>query len=101
MAKEYARSFYNSKAWKNCRMEVFKRDFGLCVRCGKGGQEVHHIQHITPVNINDPNITLNHDNLITLCKDCHHREHERNQFGGQHVVEEGLMFDESGQLVEK
>lgn len=100
MAREFARKFYRSTAWLKCREAVFKRDFGLCVKCGAAGEEVHHKEHITPKNINNPNITLNANNLETLCKDCHHKAHGRNQFTEHNEVEEGLMFDSSGNLVE-
>lgn len=100
MAREFAKKFYKSKEWLKCREAVVKRDFRLCVECGAPGEEVHHIEHITPDNINDPNITLNMDNLKTLCKDCHHKAHKRNQFTDHNEVEEGLKFDENGYLVE-
>ncbi len=47
MAKDWARSFYNSKQWRKCR-EVYKQSVnGLCERCIAGdryvpGVEVHH-----------------------------------------------------------
>ena len=45
--------------------------------CGAIGEEVHHKVPLTADNINDVNITLNPDNLIYLCKDCHNKEHDR------------------------
>ena len=42
--------------------------------------EVHHKIHLTPENINRPEIALNWTNLIALCKDCHmivHRKQKR------------------------
>ncbi|MEG1704784.1 MAG: HNH endonuclease [Niameybacter sp.] len=100
MSREFAKKFYRSKAWLKCREAVYKRDFGLCVRCGGAGEEVHHMEYITPDNINDPSVTLNPNNLITLCKDCHHREHERNQFTKHDEVAEGLMFDKEGNMIQ-
>ena len=43
----------------------------------KAGDTVHHKIHLTPKNINDPNITLNWDNLMLLCRDCHAEVHSR------------------------
>lgn len=100
MAREFAKKFYRSKAWIRCREAVMNRDHMLCVMCGGAGQEVHHKKHITPNNINDPDVTLNMDNLITLCRDCHHKVHERNQYSKHGSVKEGLAFDENGNLVE-
>lgn len=38
---------------------------------------MHHKKHLTPKNINDPEITLNWDNLELLCLDCHQKEHDK------------------------
>lgn len=76
MAKEYAKAFYNSTAWIKCKNSYIKSVFGLCERCGKPGYIVHHKKHLTPNNINNPDITLNHDNLEYLCLECHNIEHK-------------------------
>lgn len=47
----------------------------VCERCGGVGEICHHKKYITQKNINDPNITLNFDNLECLCRDCHGKEH--------------------------
>lgn len=101
MAREFAKAFYRSKAWKNVRQYVFTRDKGLCQDCLKNGiytagKEVHHITWLTPDNINNPSITLNENNLILLCKDCHHNRHDRYK----PKIREGLVFNEYGELVE-
>ena len=80
MAKEFSKSFYKSKAWQRCRAYVWKRDGGMCADCMANGiitagVEVHHIIELTPANINDPSISLNPDNLVTLCKSCHEKRH--------------------------
>ena len=69
--QQYAETFYKSFAWQQCR-DSYARSVGyLCEECGAAGEIVHHIKHITPDNINDPNITLGFDNLQLLCRDCH------------------------------
>ena len=78
--KPWARRFYSSKAWQKLRDEVKRRDGMLCVDCLKEGritpaEEVHHIIELTPENINDPSIALNANNLVSLCKECHHKRH--------------------------
>ena len=78
--QEYAKDFYNSPAWKQCRKAYIKSVGGLCERCYKIGkivpaEIVHHKVYITPQNINDPNITLAWSNLEALCRDCHGAEH--------------------------
>lgn len=67
----------------------------ICERCGNTAVIVHHKTYITPNNINDPNITLNWDNLEALCATCHQHEH----FINTQVTAEGLAFDSSGNLV--
>ena len=57
----------------------------LCERClARGlirqGDEVHHKIRLTPENINDPNISLNWENLEMLCKECHEKEHDRRRW---------------------
>ena len=79
--KEFAKGFYTSMPWINTRRAYFKARGGLCERClAKGlavpAQVVHHKIHLTPENINDPNVTLNWDNLECLCKSCHTEEHQ-------------------------
>ncbi|SKA89644.1 HNH endonuclease [Clostridium sp. USBA 49] len=98
MAKEFAKKFYKSKEWEACRQSYIKFVFGLCERCGKPGYIVHHKIELNSSNINNPNITLNWDNLEYLCRDCHNKEHN---FGRHKVsyTREGLMFNANGELV--
>lgn len=101
MAKPFAKPFYNSKAWLDTRASYISSVDGLCERClDKGeytpGYIVHHIEYITPSNINDPDITLNHGNLMYVCQACHNHIH----YGDKEIIREGLGFDEEGNLVE-
>jgi 5-methylcytosine-specific restriction endonuclease McrA len=102
VAKEFSRKFYASKRWKQCRSTYKQLVNGLCERClrkGKynAGEEVHHKIWLTPNNINDPNITLNFDNLELLCASCHTYEH----VGKFSPTREGLKFNSNGELVEE
>ena len=69
--------FYRSSKWALARAKKIAEAHGLCEICGAIGEEVHHIIHLTPENISDPEITLGKKNLILLCKDCHNEEHNR------------------------
>jgi len=78
--RDFARAFYKSQAWKQMRDYVYRRDGGLCRDCWDRGmltpaEEVHHIIPITPDNITDEAITLNPDNLVSLCRGCHQQRH--------------------------
>lgn len=95
--KPWARKFYNSKAWRLCREDYIKLVHDLCERCGESGKIVHHKVYLTPQNINDPSISLNHDLLEYLCQSCHNTEHHGSV---EPIVAEGLMFDEEGNLIQ-
>ena len=97
MAKDYAKSFYNSMQWRKCRDGFMSSKHFVCERCGGLAVICHHKTYITPSNISDPNITLNWDNLESLCMDCHNIEHTGK--GG--ICREGLTFDNEGNLIQK
>ena len=83
MSKPFARAFYSSKVWQECRNEYAKRRGHLCERClSRGlyvpGIIVHHKIELTPENIDRPDVTLNFDNLELLCRDCHAEVHEHD-----------------------
>ena len=101
MAKEWAKVFYNSKEWQECREAYIQSVNGLCERCLekekiKPGYIVHHIEHLTPENINNPEVTLNWENLEYVCKECHDEEHFVNR---AEVTREGLEFNKAGEIV--
>ena len=88
MAKEYAQSFYKSKAWEDCRdafiRERISMDGGLCQICGQRlGYIVHHDEKITEANINDAGVTLSHENLVYVCLDCHNAIHRGDLNAGK------------------
>lgn len=84
MARDFSKAFYNSALWKEVREAVLKRDRYLCQTpgCYQAAEEVHHKQHLTPGNIGDPNITVNMDNLISLCGNCHKARHHTDKVAG-------------------
>ncbi len=102
MAKDWAKPFYNSKAWQDCRASYISTVHGLCEHCLEGGKYVNgyivdHIVELTIDNINDPMITLSYENLQFLCLSCHNTKH----FGKDvDVVRGGLVFDMDGNLIE-
>ena len=76
MARDFAKDFYNSPAWKDCRRSYAASKGNLCEVClSKGlvkpGEIVHHKIHLNPDNIHDPNVALNWNNLQLVCRDCH------------------------------
>ena len=102
MAREFAKSFYNSKEWIMTREYILKRDRYLCQDCGRPASEVHHIEHLSPKNIGDVRVTMNPDNRVSLCRDCHFNRHKGEHGKGRKNIEENpYTFDENGMLIPK
>ncbi len=105
MAKEYAKDFYNSKAWKKTRNAYYLCRRGQCERCARefeagkrsledinAGAIVHHKEYITPDNLNDPTIALCFDNLELLCEEHHNKEHKSKP--------KRYRFDKNGRVIQ-
>jgi 5-methylcytosine-specific restriction endonuclease McrA len=104
------RYFYNSKLWKQVRQSVWIKQNLLCAICGKPvyvdgiseylpkGQRrtgiVHHKIWLDNNNIEDDNITINEDNLIGVCKECHENIHHANM-----SCRKDMQFDEEGNII--
>lgn len=104
MSKEFAKAFYNSKAWKTCRDTYAKKRCYLCERCGAPANIVHHKNRVSPETINDPKVLLNFENLELLCHACHQKEHEQERkqgqkkYNGTFHAEERYFIDENGKV---
>ncbi len=99
MAKEFARAFYDGMPWRRCRKAYISNritiDGGLCEKCPERlGYRVHHTVMLTPDNINDPDVSLNHDKLEYVCKQCHDRE--EGHFIQRSKTQDRCTFDEEG-----
>lgn len=94
--KEFARAFYQSQAWKKCRTAYAKSRRGLCERClergiVRPGEIVHHVVHITPENVGDPNVVLDWENLQLVCRNCHAELHEMKRTRRYTIDEAGRV----------
>lgn len=101
MAKDFAKVFYNSKKWQQCRKSyIAKRkaiDGGMCETCREApGYIVHHKIELNPYNINDPDISLNHSLLKYDCHICHQKENKN-----QDIVPNLIQYDftEDGEVI--
>lgn len=104
MAKQYAKHFYNSHGWEECRAafinERIRIDGGMCQLCGQRlGLIVHHVEKINEANINNAGVTLAHDNLMYLCHDCHNNVHRGDMAAGK-MGEPFCIFTADGQPVD-
>lgn len=106
MARPFARSFYRSELWQRTREYILLRDAYLCQICGAPAEEVHHKIHLTPNNIGDHAISVNPDNLVSLCRDCHFNQHKADKAAGNarrahDASGDEFEFDENGFLIRK
>jgi 5-methylcytosine-specific restriction protein A len=94
------KEFYRSTLWKQKRIEILKRDHGICQMCKKsargyklksGEYSQPPIDHI--IELNDFNFTLefalDDSNLQTLCHECHNIK----TFGVNKHINDGLEID--------
>ena len=96
--KDFAKGFYSSKAWQHTRTAFAKSKGNLCEVClAKGlivpAEIVHHKIELTPMNVNDPSITLDWNNLQCVCRECHADAHDRRQ--------RRYRFDDLGRVITK
>jgi len=93
VSKQFAKKFYRSLAWQQCRTAYISSVYGLCAMCdNEPGLILHHKIALTPANINNPDITLNFGNLEYLCL-IHHNEAHGKQ------IELRYMFDSKGNVI--
>lgn len=67
---------YHSPAWQRARVHVLIRDHYLCQECKRQGvitraSTVHHKEHAK----DNPERFFDEDNLESICKACHNKEH--------------------------
>ena len=102
--------FYNSKVWKQVRKNIWLKQNCLCAICHRpvyvdGISEyipkeyrrrgiVHHKEFLNESNIYNDYVTLNEDNLIGVCKDCHEELHHQDISTRKEYV-----FDDDGNFV--
>ena len=104
--------FYKSKLWQKVKKNVWIKQCCLCNRCHKpvyvDGLSnyipkekrrtgiVHHKIYLDNSNVYDDSIALDENNLEGICKDCHEKEHHKDE-----VTRLGYEFDELGNLIKK
>lgn len=68
--------FYKSARWRKLRQQRMRLDNNECQLCKHEGkyhkaEMVHHKIHVR----DNPMLALDMDNLMSLCNECHNREH--------------------------
>ena len=100
MSKPFARKFYSSWTWRNCREDYAASRGHLCEACLRRGlltygEIVHHKTELTPENIDDPSITLDFSNLELLCRQCHAEAHDSRKGSRR------FYFGQNGEVIIK
>lgn len=70
--------FHKTKKWKDKRPKILKRDEYMCRECKRYGKttEATTVHHVYPLE-QRPELGLVNSNLISLCKQCHDKMHDR------------------------
>ena len=89
---------YRSERWRKLRRLKIGTN-PVCERCARQGiykpvEIVHHKEYVTDKNYWKPEIFYNIDNLESLCRECHNKEHFE-------AKAEEYTFDENGDVVKK
>lgn len=69
--------FHQSQDWRDKAKEIYKRDNFTCQKCGAKNRKLH-CHHKKGVKIGK--MLFDNKNLITLCEECHLREHPELHF---------------------
>jgi hypothetical protein len=81
--------FYCTQAWQDLSYNSKIAAGGKCSRCGYIADKMseligHHKIELTEDNVDDPNISLNRENIEVICQQCHNKQHRR--FGSKQNV---------------
>lgn len=100
MPSKYGNSaFYNSKEWRRVSAAYMSSQHYICERCGQPAQICHHRIWLNDVNVHDPTIALNPENLEALCISCHNKLHIGKEYYRRNWHKENVYFDDKGNVV--
>jgi len=88
--------FYASASWRRVRAIALQRDGGFCQDCldrFRAGtitrpHRAHMVHHIQPIS-EHPELSLELDNLRSLCDECHAKRHPEK--GSDRKADQDLM----------
>ena len=66
-----------------------------CLKRGiyKPGVIVHHVEELTPYNIENPEVSLSWSNLRLVCRECHSKEHDKR------MKDKRYTFGSNGEVI--
>lgn len=73
--------FYKTTIWKKLRQKVLEKNNYDCQHCKSKGEAnkantVHHVKHLKQ----HPELALDEENLIAVCKECHNELHPEKHY---------------------
>jgi len=81
-----------TRAWERLR-RMMLAEYPVCQKCNReAATEVHHIVAIAVA----PDLRLDADNLMCLCKSCHSKETSKRKIGGNLGASGGMSRDGGG-----
>ena len=82
------KAFYNNIIWRVPRAEVLHDQHNECQMCKARGlvEEATMVHHIKYVKYH-PELALDKDNLMALCKECHYQIHHTIKYKKQLNIE--------------
>jgi len=97
MAEQWAARLYKSVQWQKLKQCLIAQRGMRCEECGRvvvvpSLLVGHHVQPLTPENVDDATIALNPDNIRLLCHDCHDRMHRRMRYAGSRARHVYLIY---------
>jgi len=88
-------TLYSSREWIEAASEVWKRDNGICQKCGverKSFLDLYHIHHIVPF-ADSIELRTEISNLILLCAKCHLWVHGNDNVNQEFIEKAGDAND--------
>lgn len=101
MSTGVLKRFYSSVAWLTFRTQIIQSRMKdgrvICEKCGKSivvskHIHVHHIHELSEDNYKDVNISMNPDNVLVWCHNCHNKHHGRFNGGGHKRKEKSVYI---------
>lgn len=77
MTREETEAFYNSPRWRRKQKAILRRDHYQCQLCKRYGRIseatiVHHKLEL----VEYPELAMDDDNLVSVCRKCHNKLHD-------------------------
>ena len=100
MTREEREAFYNSPKWRRKKKAILRRDHYQCQLCKRYGRisEAHIVHHKLDLE-EYPELALDDDNLVSVCKKCHNKLHDEKGARAQQKRRFGKYDRYSGEKI--